>query len=58
MEISYAIGKLGQKLENFVSLSFEEFVAEVRHRFPKNGRKGSDPLGVAGFIQQLDAPSL
>ncbi|MEG4323579.1 MULTISPECIES: DNA methyltransferase [unclassified Microcoleus] len=47
LEITYKIDKLGQKLEDFSSLSFEEFVAEIRKRMPKT--KSSDPLGVAGL---------
>lgn len=47
LEITYKIDKLGQKLEDFSSLSFEEFIAEIRKRMPKT--KSSDPLGVAGL---------
>jgi len=47
LEITYRIEKLGQKLEDFSSLSFEEFIAEIRKRMPKT--KSSDPLGVAGL---------
>ncbi|MEG3929568.1 MULTISPECIES: Eco57I restriction-modification methylase domain-containing protein [unclassified Microcoleus] len=47
LEITYLIDKLGQKLEDFSTLSFAEFVAEIRKRMPKT--KSSDPLGVAGL---------
>jgi hypothetical protein len=47
LQIEYKIAKLGQKLEHFASLKFEEFVAEVRKRMPKT--KSSDPLSPAAF---------
>lgn len=47
LEITYLIDKVGQKLEDFSTLSFAEFVAEIRKRMPKT--KSSDPLGVAGL---------
>lgn len=47
LQVEYKIAKLGQKLENFASLNFEEFVAEVRKRMPKT--KSSDPLSPAAF---------
>lgn len=47
LQIEYKIAKLGQKLEDFATLSFEEFVAEVRKRMPKT--KSLDPLSPAAF---------
>lgn len=47
LQVEYKIAKLGQKLEDFASLNFEEFVAEVRKRMPKT--KSSDPLSPAAF---------
>ena len=47
LQLTYKIEKLGQKLEDFSSLSFQEFVEEIRKRMPKT--KSSDPLGVAGI---------
>lgn len=47
LELTYKIEKLGQKIEDFSSLSFQEFVEEIRKRMPKT--KSSDPLGVAGL---------
>ncbi len=47
LQLTYKIEKLGQKLEDFSSLSFQEFLEEIRKRMPKT--KSSDPLGVAGL---------
>ncbi|MGB7709291.1 MAG: TaqI-like C-terminal specificity domain-containing protein [Microcoleus sp.] len=47
LQLTYKIEKLGQKIEDFSSLSFQEFVEEIRKRMPKT--KSSDPLGVAGL---------
>ncbi len=47
LQLTYKIENLGQKLEDFSSLSFQEFVEEIRKRMPKT--KSSDPLGVAGL---------
>lgn len=47
LQIEYKIAKLGQKLEDFATLKFEEFVYEVRKRMPKT--KSSDPLSPAAF---------
>ncbi|MEG3842767.1 DNA methyltransferase, partial [Microcoleus sp. herbarium14] len=46
LQLTYKIEKLGQKIEDFSSLSFQEFLEEIRKRMPKT--KSSDPLGVAG----------
>lgn len=47
LQVEYKIAKLGQKLEGFATLKFEEFVDEVRKRMPKT--KSSDPLSPAAF---------
>lgn len=47
LQVEYKIAKLGQKLEDFATLKFEEFVDEVRKRMPKT--KSSDPLSPAAF---------
>jgi len=47
LQLTYKIEKLGQKIEDFSSLSFQEFLEEIRKRMPKT--KSSDPLGVAGI---------
>lgn len=47
LQITYRIDKLGQKLEDFSSLTIEELIEEIRKRMPKT--KSSDPLGVAGL---------
>jgi hypothetical protein len=47
MQSRFEIDRLGQKLERFVTLSEDGFLAELRKCIPKKG-KISDPLGVAG----------
>jgi hypothetical protein len=44
----FRIEKPGQKLETFATLTLQQMHDEVRKRIPKEGRKTSDPLGVAG----------
>ncbi|MFN6032696.1 MAG: Eco57I restriction-modification methylase domain-containing protein, partial [Dolichospermum sp.] len=51
LQIEYKIEKLGNKLEDFATLEFSEFVEEVRKRIPKqkNAKKSSDPLSIPAF---------
>lgn len=51
LQIEYKIEKLGNKLEDFATLEFPDFVDEVRKRMPKqkNAKKSSDPLSIPAF---------
>ena len=51
LQIEYKIEKLGNKLEDFATLTFPDFVDEVRKRMPKqkNAKKSSDPLSISAF---------
>ncbi|MFO0052690.1 MAG: Eco57I restriction-modification methylase domain-containing protein [Dolichospermum sp.] len=51
LQIEYKIEKLGNKLEDFATLEFPDFVEEVRKRIPKqkNAKKSSDPLSIPAF---------
>ena len=51
LQIEYKIEKLGNKLEDFATLAFPDFVDEVRKRMPKqkNAKKSSDPLSISAF---------
>lgn len=51
LQIEYKIEKLGNKLEDFATLQFPDFVDEVRKRMPKqkNAKKSSDPLSIPAF---------
>jgi hypothetical protein len=51
----FRIEKPGQKLETFATLTLQEMHDEVRKRIPKQGRKTSDPLGVAGLKEVTQA---
>ena len=51
LQIEYKIEKLGNKLEDFATLEFPDFVEEVRKRMPKpkTAKKSSDPLSIPAF---------
>ncbi|MFM6151690.1 MAG: TaqI-like C-terminal specificity domain-containing protein, partial [Sphaerospermopsis kisseleviana] len=51
LQVEYKIEKLGNKLEDFATLEFVEFVEEVRKRMskPKTAKKASDPLSIPAF---------
>ena len=51
LQIEYKIEKLGNKLEDFATWEFPDFVDEVRKRMPKqkNAKKSSDPLSIPAF---------
>jgi type I restriction-modification system DNA methylase subunit len=51
LQVEYKIEKLGNKLADFATLEFAEFVEEVRKRMPKpkTAKKASDPLSVPAF---------
>ncbi|MBE9238964.1 class I SAM-dependent DNA methyltransferase, partial [Anabaena aphanizomenioides LEGE 00250] len=51
LQIEYKIEKLGNKLADFATLEFDEFVEEVRKRMPKpkTAKKASDPLSIPAF---------
>ncbi|MTJ10224.1 Eco57I restriction-modification methylase domain-containing protein [Anabaena sp. UHCC 0204] len=51
LQIEYKIEKLGNKLEDFATLEFADFVEEVRKRMPKpkTAKKSSDPLSIPAF---------
>ncbi|WP_071191695.1 Eco57I restriction-modification methylase domain-containing protein [Trichormus sp. NMC-1] len=51
LQIEYKIEKLGNKLEDFSTLEFPDFVEEVRKRMPKpkTTKKSSDPLSIPAF---------
>ncbi|MDB9465124.1 Eco57I restriction-modification methylase domain-containing protein [Dolichospermum circinale] len=51
LQIEYKIEKLGNKLEDFATWEFPDFVDEVRKRMPKqkNAKKYSDPLSIPAF---------
>ncbi len=51
LQIEYKIEKLGNKLEDFATLEFTDFVEEVRKRMPKSKtvKKSSDPLSIPAF---------
>lgn len=51
----FRIEKPGQKLETFATLTLQQMHDEVRKRIPKQGRKTSDPLGVAGLKEVTQA---
>lgn len=51
LQVEYKIEKLGNKLADFATLEFVEFVEEVRKRMskPKTAKKASDPLSIPAF---------
>ncbi|MBS3028061.1 MAG: Eco57I restriction-modification methylase domain-containing protein [Dolichospermum sp. DET50] len=51
LQVEYKIEKLGNKLEDFATLEFTDFVEEVRKRMPKpkTAKKASDPLSIPAF---------